>query len=47
MMMIMVMMMMMIMEMMMKKENIGNPCSLTLALHVNFPNYWFGSSRIR
>jgi hypothetical protein len=35
------------MMMMMKKENIGNPCSLNLALHVNFPNYWLGSSRIR
>jgi hypothetical protein len=32
--------------MMIKKENIGNPFSLNLALHVNFPNYWFGSSQI-
>ena len=29
-----------------EKENIGNPYSLNLALHVNFPNYWFESSRI-
>jgi len=35
------------MMMMMEKENIGNPCSLNFALHVNFPNYWFGSSQIR
>jgi hypothetical protein len=40
---------MMVMMMMMTtiKEITGNPFSLNLALHVNFPNYWFGSSQIR
>jgi hypothetical protein len=32
-------MMMMEMMMTMKKENIGNPYSLNLALHFIFPNY--------
>jgi len=34
------------MMMTMKKENTGNPCSLNLALRVNFPNYSFGSTQI-
>jgi len=37
----------MMMMMMMKKENFGKLYSLNLALHVNFPNYYFGSSQIR
>jgi hypothetical protein len=37
----------MMMMTMLERENTGNPCSLNLALHANFPNYWFGSSQIR